>query len=265
MEHGVSWLSFLPFYDALEHALHSVQLKGMLGNPVVAQHVVAALLVVLVVMLISMKARAQLAKASDGGLVPSEDINARNLFEVLFEALFSQMHQIIGKEANRYFPVIATLALFIFFSNILGLIPGFLPPTDNWNTTFACGGFVFLYYNYHGLRVNGIDHLIHMANPAGSTLGWFLAPLMLPIEIVSHIARPLSLGIRLATNMVGDHAVLGAFVGLVPWLIPIPFLALGLLVCCIQTLVFVLLSMVYIGLAVQEAHHDDHHGAEAHA
>ncbi len=113
--------------------------------------------------------------------------------------------------------------------------------------------------------MNGIDHIIHMANPAGNTLGWFLAPLMLPIEIVSHIARPLSLGIRLATNMVGDHAVLGAFVGLVPWLIPIPFLALGLLVCCIQTLVFVLLSMVYIGLAVQEAHHDDHHGAEAHA
>ncbi len=137
MEHGVSWLSFLPFYDALERALHGVQLKGMLGNPVVAQHVVAALLVVLVVMLISMKARSQLAKASDGGLVPSEGVNARNLFEVLFEALFSQMHQIIGKDANRYFPVIATLALFIFFSNIMGLKPGFLPPTDNWNTTFA--------------------------------------------------------------------------------------------------------------------------------
>jgi F-type H+-transporting ATPase subunit a len=90
---------------------------------------------------------------------------------------------------------------------------------------------------------------------------------MFPIEIVSHIARPFSLGVRLATNMIGDHAVLGAFIGLVPILVPIPFLALGLLVCCVQTMVFVLLSIIYIALAVEEAHHDDHHheGAGAHA
>jgi F-type H+-transporting ATPase subunit a len=168
------------------------------------------------------------------------------------------MRQIIGDEARRYLPVIGTLALFIFFSNVLGLIPGFIPPTDNWNTTFACSLFVFLYYNFHGLRAAGLAHIAHMANPMGAWWGWFLSPLMFPIEIVSHIARPFSLGVRLATNMIGDHAVLAAFVGLMPVLLPIPFLALGLLVCTVQTVVFVLLSTIYISLAVNLAHGDDH-------
>ena len=110
----------------------------------------------------------------------------------------------------------------IFFSNLLGLIPGFAPPTDNWNTTFACSIFVFLYYNWHGVRAHGIGHLTHIANPVGTWWGWFLSPLMFPIELVSHIARPMSLGIRLSANMVGDHAVVAAFLGLVPILVPLP-------------------------------------------
>ena len=114
--------------------------------------------------------------------------------------------------------------------------------------------------------MNGWDHLIHLANPTGESWGWFLAPLMLPIELVSHIARPFSLGVRLATNMIGDHAVLVAFLGLMPVLVPMPFLALGLLVSMIQTFVFVLLTMIYIALSVEEAHHDDeHHHAAADA
>ena len=117
-----------------------------------------------------------------------------------------------------------------------------------------------------------MGHITHILNPVGTWWGWFLTPLLGPIEIVSHLARPFSLGVRLATNMVGDHAVLGAFIGMAPWLVPIPFFFLGLLVCTIQTFVFVLLSMIYIGLSVQDLHHghdDDHghegHGAPAHA
>ena len=114
--------------------------------------------------------------------------------------------------------------------------------------------------------MHGMGHIAHMANPAGEWWGWFLAPLMFPIELVSHCARPFSLGVRLAANMVGDHAVLFAFLGLVPIIVPLPFLGLGLMVCMIQTLVFILLSMIYIGMAVEDTHGDEHHDeAVAHA
>jgi F-type H+-transporting ATPase subunit a len=180
------------------------------------------------------------------------------------EALYGQMKQIIGKDAARYFPVLSTLTLFIFVSNILGLVPGMSAPTNNWNTTFACGIFVFLYYNYHGLRAHGWGHLAHMANPTGQWWGWFIMPLMLPIELVSHAARPFSLGVRLAANMVGDHAVMLGFLSLVPVLVPLPFMVLGLVVSVVQTLVFVLLSTIYIGLATAGGHADDKaHGAHA--
>lgn len=263
MEHGVSWFSFMPGYQQIEAYLRSVQQHGVLGQALVIQHVLAALLVSVIVMALALTARRSLRNAPDGGLVPDDNVSVRNFLEVILEAIYGQMQQIIGKGAERYFPVIATLALFIFFSNLLGLIPGFLPPTDNWNTTFACSIFVFLYYQYHGLRVNGLAHIAHMANPTGEWWGWFLAPLMFPIELVSHLARPLSLGIRLATNMVGDHAVLSAFLGLVPVLVPLPFLALGLIVCVVQTLVFVLLSIIYIALSVEEAHHDEAHAGQS--
>ena len=264
MDHGVSWLSFLPGYDQINAYLSHH--KGIVsGEAAVFQHVAAALLVMLVLFILSFRASGQLKAAKDGGIVPDAEISIRNIFELVLESLYNQMKNIIGDDAARYFPVIGTLALYIFFCNVLGLIPGFLPPTDNWNTTFSCAIFVFFCYNYHGLRVNGIQHIVHLANPIGETWGWFLAPLMFPIEVISHLARPFSLGVRLATNMVGDHAVLAAFLGLVPVLLPIPFLGLGLLVCTIQTLVFVLLSIIYIALAVEEGHHGDEHHADDHA
>ena len=120
-----------------------------------------------------------------------------------------------------------------------------------------------MYYNFHGLRAHGLGHIAHMANPAGTWWGWILTPLMFPIEIVSHCARPFSLAVRLAANMVGDHAVLAAFLGLLPIFVPLPFLLLGFIVCTVQTIVFVLLTTIYIALAVEEAHHDGEHNEEA--
>ena len=114
----------------------------------------------------------------------------------------------------------------------------------------------FLAYNYWGIRQHGlVAHLKHFAGP----ILW-LAPLMIPIEIISHLARPLSLSLRLMGNMVGDHSVLVIFLGLVPLLVPVPIMVLGTIVCIVQALVFCLLSVVYIGLAIE--HHDEH--AEAH-
>lgn len=267
MGHGLTWLQFLPGYrqiqEYLQHTADSMgHPRGLLfGNPIIVQHVIAAILVSLVVLLVALRARAELRDAGDGAVVPPAQPSLRNFIEVALEYIYGQMRQIIGPEAVRYFPVIGTLSLFIFFSNALGLVPGFEPPTNNWNTTFACSIFVFLYYNFHGLRAHGIGHIVHMANPVGTWWGWFLTPLMFPIELVSHFARPASLGIRLAANMMGDHAVIAAFLGLVPVLVPLPFMLLGLIVVVVQTLVFVLLSTIYIGLSVAGAH-EEHAGHE---
>jgi len=256
MEHDTTWFSFMPGYNTLAHAFEG---GGILfGSPTTVQHICAGILVTFVVLALSAVAKRQLDAAGNDAVIPDPNISIRNIFEVALEGLYAQAKTIIGPEAPRYFPIIGTLALFIFFSNILGLVPGFTPPTNNWNTTMACGGLVFVYYNYHGLRAHGLGHIAHMANPVGERWGWWLAPLMFPVELVSHLARPITLGVRLAANMVGDHAVLAAFLGLVPFLVPLPFLVLGLVVCLIQTFVFVLLTMIYIGMAVADTHGDEH-------
>ena len=266
MEHGVTWLSFLPGYQQSEAYLREIQGRGILGSQLVVQHIVAALLVALILVLVSLRINASLKNAGESAVVPGPEVSLRNLIEVILESLYGQMKQIIGPDCARYFPVLSTFALFILTANLLGLIPGFSPPTDNWNTTFACGIYVFLYYNWHGLRTQGLHHIAHMANPIGQWWGWFLAPLMFPIELVSHLTRPFSLGVRLAANMVGDHAVLLGFLSLVPVLVPLPFMVLGLIVSIVQALVFVLLSTIYIGLSVSVSHADDaHHDAGHHA
>lgn len=280
MEHGHSWFSLWSLFNDAQHFLDAnragectgdgcapFSTSGLLfGNPASAQPVFAAILVFIVLSIMSLRVRMHLKNGGDN-LLPSPKVSFANLFELVLEKLYGQSKAIIGKDAARYFPVLATLTLFIFFSNLLGLLPGFLPPTDNWNTTMACGLFVFLYYNWHGLRVNGWHHIAHLANPTGLWWGWFLSPLLFPVELFGHLLRPFTLGVRLAANLTGDHILLGTFLGMVPWIVPLPFFVLGLFVCAVQTLVFILLSMAYLGLAVAEADHGDHghdHGEEEH-
>ncbi len=217
-------------------------------------HIFAALIVFLILVSFSLLAKNSL-KNMDKMVVPSPKITILNLFELLVTALSSFMKDVIGHDYKRHVPLVGTLALFILVSNLLGLVPGFIPPTDNLNTTIACGLVVFGYFNYQGLRVNGFHHITHLANPLGVWWGWFLAPLLFPIEVVGLIVRPLSLGIRLAGNMIGDHKVLMAFAGIMPFLLPLPFYLLGFLVCIIQTIVFCLLTCVYISLHTQEEAH----------
>ena len=260
MGHDVTWLHFLPGYQQLEAYLQANASKGVLGNTPVIQHVIAALVVALILALAAWVTRRDMARAGDQVVIPGPEVSVRNFIEVVLEALYGQMKQIIGPDCARYFPVLSTLTLFIFVSNVLGLFPGMSSPTNNWNTTFACGIFVFLYFNYHGLRTQGMGHIAHLANPVGAWWGWFLAPLLFPIELVSMCARPFSMGVRLAANMMGDHAVLLGFLSLVPMLVPVPFMVLGLVVCVVQTLVFILLSCIYIGLATAGHSHDEGHG-----
>ena len=131
---------------------------------------------------------------------------------MLADTIFGLMASVMGeKEARRYLPLIGTLFFFILFSNMLALIPGFLPPTDTLKTNLALAVLVFVLTHVFGVRAHGLEYFKHFLGPV-----WWLAPLMLPIEIVSHIARPVSLAMRLLGNIAADHAVVLAFFALIP-------------------------------------------------
>jgi F-type H+-transporting ATPase subunit a len=137
----------------------------------------------------------------------------------------------------------------------MGLVPGFLPPTGSFNVTLACGVIIFFATHIFGVREHGLAYFKHFFGPI---IAWYALPLMLlmlVIEVISHIVRPISLGIRLMANMFADHTVLGVFVGLVPFLVPVPILLLGSLVVVVQTLVFCVLSTVYISMAIEHESH----------
>jgi F-type H+-transporting ATPase subunit a len=212
-----------------------------------------ALIVSAILVVTTAIARTQLKSAMAGpdrALVPDSKLTFRNFFEIIAESLYKLTEMIIGHhDAPVYFPVIGTLFVFIFTSNIVGLIPGFLPPTDNLNTTLALGAFVFVYYNFAGLKAHGLAYLKHFLGP----ILW-LAPLMVVIEVASHIFRPLSLALRLRGNIMGDHVVLGVFSSLVPYLLPVIFYGLGVFVAFIQAFVFCLMTMVYISLSTAHDH-----------
>ena len=191
-------------------------------------------------------------RKAETALVPAPTVTYRNIFEIISERLYVLCEGVMGEhDAKIYFPFIGTLFVFVFTCNIIGLIPGFSAATDNFNTTLALGAFVFLYYNITGIKVNGVvGHLKHLMGPI-----WWLAPLMFVIEVISHLIRPLSLALRLRWNMTGDHIVLGVFSGLVPFLLPIPFMVLGAFVAFVQAFVFCLMTMVYISMSTAMEEH----------
>jgi F-type H+-transporting ATPase subunit a len=184
--------------------------------------------------------------------------NLQQVFEVLFEAVRGLMHDMIGPDSRRFFPLLAALGLFILASNWLGMIPGFMSPTANINCTAALGISSFIYYNYHGVRHHGVlKYLKHFAGPVV-----FLAPLLFLIEIVSHLARPFSLSVRLFGNIFAEELIINTLnQALFPFLVSVPVMFLALFASSIQAFIFILLSMVYIGGAVEDSHG---HEAEAH-
>lgn len=220
-------------------------------------------------------------------LVPT---GLQNAMEAALEFILGLIDDVIGPEGRRFLPLIATLGLYIFLSNLLGLVPGFTPPTDNLNTNAACALVVFFSYHWIGIRKHGLwPYLKHFAGPMP-----ILAPLMVPIELISHLARPLSLTVRLFGNMLGGHILLSSFffmmvglsswalsgaAGVLGWLVggfgtlaaiafTVGFLfPLKLLVAGLQAFVFIILSMVYIAGALEAEHEPAHadagHGAEA--
>jgi F-type H+-transporting ATPase subunit a len=211
-------------------------------------HILWTLLVMLVVLVGCLAFRLSLTHAD--GVLPARRFGLRALFEMIADAVYGTAVGVMGeKNARRYLPLIGGLALFILFSNLLALVPGFGVPTTTLKTNLALAGLVFLMTHVYGVRENGLAYFKHFLGPV-----WWLAPLMVVIEIISHIARPIALSLRLMGNMVSDHKVVFTFFSLCPLLLPIPFLFLGLLVCVVQTFVFCVLTMIYIALATAHDH-----------
>jgi F-type H+-transporting ATPase subunit a len=207
-------------------------------------------LVVMTVIVISVVVRGRLAAKPD--VVPSPKISLLNLAELYVSFIQKFCRDTVGPNGDRYISLAGTVFLVILLCNLLGSIPGFLPPTQDLNTTLAFGVFVFIYYNLIGIKEHGLGYIKHFIGPTSSKMFIPIIPLMFVIELVSHLVRPLSLALRLRGNIYGDHAVHGVFSSLVPYLVPIAFLALGIFVAFIQAFVFTLLTLVYVSLA--EAH-----------
>jgi F-type H+-transporting ATPase subunit a len=164
----------------------------------------------------------------------------------------------IGPEGPKFLPLVAGIFLTIWLSNLSGLIPGLMAPTSNLNVTLGCAITVWIYYHYQGFKAQGVGaYLKHFAVPPGSPV--ILAPLMLPIELIGHAARVLSLSLRLFGNVFGEELVILILASLVPFFVPLPMMFLGLLTGTLQALIFAILTMVYLGGAVAVEHHDEAH------
>jgi len=181
----------------------------------------------------------------------------QQFLEVIFEAVLGFMRDIIGPNARRFFPLIGSLFLYIWVSNLIGLVPGFMSPTSNINVTAGCAVIVFLYYNDQGFKAHGF--LKYMAHFAGPSL--VIAPLLFVIEIISHLARPFSLSVRLFGNIFAEELIIGSLNNIFPFLISLPVMALGLFASTVQAFIFIVLTMVYIGGAVEHAHEEEDHSA----
>ncbi|PNU19597.1 ATP synthase F0 subunit A [Geothermobacter hydrogeniphilus] len=206
----------------------------------VGEHVLYTWLVMLILIILALLASRSIKQVPSG---------LQNLMEVVVEGISNLAEETMGSKGKAYFPLVATLALFILVSNLIALIPGFAPPTANLNTNAALALTVFAMTHLVGLKEHGIKYLKHFMGPI-----WWLAPLIFVIEIVGHLARPLSLSLRLFGNMYGHEIVLMIFLSLVPFLLPVPMMLMGVLVAFIQTFVFTLLAMIYIAGALEEAH-----------
>jgi len=209
----------------------------------VPDHVLMAGLVFVICLIVFPLATRRLSRDNPGPL--------QQTLELLLVGLRDMMHDIIGHGSERFIGMIASFTVFIFISNIFGLFYFLQPPTSNPNTTFALSISSFLYFNYQGIKEQGLFHYLkHFAGPV-----WWLAWLMFPIEMVGNFARALSLSMRLFGNIFGEHTATGIFMGLVPIIVPWPMMALGIFGAVLQTFVFIMLTMVYLSGAVATEEH----------
>jgi F-type H+-transporting ATPase subunit a len=227
--------------------LHEALLMDVFVNPEVIPHnVTYAFLASIILIIVALVIRSSIR------LVPK---GIQNSVEVVTEAMLKLVEENIGHHWGKtLFPLICTIFMFILLCNLMGLIPGFTAATANINTNAAMAVPVFLATHYYGIRVHGVKYIHHFLGPVRSIAALPLMILMFIVEFIGHLARPVTLTVRLFGNMIAKHILLLVLAVLAPWIIPTSILALGLLVSVVQALVFALLSTLYLAGAVEEAH-----------
>lgn len=225
-----SWFNFIPFMDP-----HYT-------------HIASAVLAMIIIFILANFARLALNNSPQPEkLSPKFSIKA--VFEMLIDFVEAISRMVLGESNHFSVPIFATIFLIIFINNLICLIPGLMASTQNINTTLSFGIFSFLLYNFYGFKANGWNYFKQFLGPI-----IFLAPLMLVVELVSHIVRPFSLGLRLSGNLEGDHTVLSIFLDLLPVGVPVIFYFLAIFICFIQAFVFMILSMIYLSMSMAHDH-----------
>jgi len=267
-EHTSLFTYLLAQFPALEHNM-GIFGETFVGHRPVGAHsaepLAASIGVICVVLFLALLARPALVRGQ--AVIPESRLTLRTFFEVWIGYWYGLMKDMMGpRRAKQYFPLVGSLSLFIVVGNFLGLIPGFTPPTSNWNITLGCAAVVFFAFNFYGIKANGLGYFKHLFGP---WLGWPYIPvniLLFFVETLSVCIRPFTLSIRLMLNMAVDHLLVTLAAGAVALFLPLPVMVLGTLVCIVQVLVFCLLTSIYIALATE---HEDHeadakgHGAAA--
>src|SRR6478752_8185442 len=228
----------------------------LFGRPVAdPSHVIPDYLAMLIVFTLgftvfALFVRSQLSVENPGKL--------QVLLEDFVGVFHTLLNDFVGPKGLVYLPIVGSLFLLIWVSNLAGLVPGFMAPTSNLNVTVGCAITVWVFYHIEGIREQGVvAYFKHFAVPPGAPVA--LAPLMLPIELIGHLARVMSLSLRLFGNIFGEELVIVILAGLVPFIVPLPMMLLGLLTGTLQALIFVILTMVYLGGAVAVEHDEEAH------
>jgi F-type H+-transporting ATPase subunit a len=220
------------------------------GAQVIPDYIAMLIVIAVALTALSLAVRARLSVENPGSLqVALED------FITAFQGLLADF---VGPKGPNYLPLVVSIFVVIWLSNLSGLVPGLMAPTSNLNVTLGCALTVWTYYHFQGFKEQGVvAYLKHFAVPPGSPV--IMAPLMLIIELIGHAARVLSLSLRLFGNIFGEELVIIILASLVPFIVPLPMMFLGLLTGTLQALIFAILTMVYLGGAVAVEHHDEAH------
>jgi F-type H+-transporting ATPase subunit a len=254
--------------EKLEHPLWIVQTVNAVFGPMVAafvralgfeplepdvipNYLVMTALIVVFWTAIALVVRSRLSVEHPGKL--------QIVIEDAIAAVQSMLHDYVGHKGPRYLAIIASMFVFILTGNLMGLVPGLMAPTSSINVTLGCALTVAVYYHIQGLKEQGVaSYLKHFAAPPGAPI--FLAPIMLPIEVISHLSRILSLSLRLFGNIFGEELVIIILFSIIPFLVPLPMMFLGIITASLQAFIFVLLSTIYLGGAVATEHEHHEHG-----
>lgn len=221
-------------------------------------HIATAAAVGGILVVTSVAGRAVLG-SGDAAVAPASSFSLKGILESVLEFIVGMVDMVIGEDGRRFVPMFAAIFMYVWVNNLIGLIPGMTPATDNLNTTLAVGIFSFLVYNFYGLKENGMDYVKHFFGPVTGLVWIPMMILMLGIELIGHSIRPLTLGLRLYGNIMADHTVLSVFLGMFEkfWFIPVPaiFYGMGIFVASMQAFVFTMLSMIYVSMAIAHEEH----------